>query len=397
MQSNFRPLATLFSLSQPSFFSLFIFNHRAYARAGKAAIEQGKCDQAIEFYERSLTEYSTPDVLNDLVKVERAGNDNSVEFKGILSVFIVSKASKERIKLLGETLLSIQGQVVPADRLCIFVSNVTAELRGLLESLKSALASASLVPEWFEDEAPRSQFWGFRDLIRRASDRQDPNQWIMFGDDDDLWHPLRVKWYRTLCAKDNIQIVCVNRFLRTDGKMPDTLSDLKKIREDELWLSRNPDFPEYWLFGVRSLVLANFFQDCDDLLINHKYCDLLFARYLLRVGDRAQTTLIDDRDIRKWNWGVFYRKDFDEIQVSTEYLGLFEQNLSMIFFNFQSKKEAVKALQGMNNLLQLGWKSKLLISGNQVIDNIASKFRGSLAVFLDDVPEMKQALRVWLQ
>jgi len=109
--------------------SLF-FATRAYARAGRAAIKQEDYSAAIMYFELSLTEHNTPRVLTNLLETEKLRDQKtkreSVDMlDSTISVFIVSKASPERIKFLRETLLSIQNQVVPPiDCVCLLAMSM---------------------------------------------------------------------------------------------------------------------------------------------------------------------------------------------------------------------------------------------------------------------------------
>lgn len=68
-------------------------HHRAFGRIGTAYLKREDYDNAIKFFQKSLTEHRTPDVLNKLKDAERAQSE--AERKAYINPELADKARNE--------------------------------------------------------------------------------------------------------------------------------------------------------------------------------------------------------------------------------------------------------------------------------------------------------------
>lgn len=166
---------------------------------------------------------------------------------------------------------------------------------------------------------PCSQFRHLSELVRFAKD----DTWLMFTDDDDIWHPLRLQQYCILMqaahAHGQLDITYVQA-----GAHYCTLRDMSSdifasthehvdvaLKSGKLKMVHDVKIPEFWSMATRGKFARLFFQRIDDDLLDHGLCDRLFARFLalnkLKCIALTSKEFIDNNMPGFWN--VMYRRN----------------------------------------------------------------------------------------
>jgi hypothetical protein len=140
---------------------------------------------------------------------------------------------------------------------------------------------------------PLSQGKHYKLMTQELAQQYDSKQtWLVFSDDDDIWHPQRTECYskellaasqalpNTLAVYSQIFTEEHNSFLAKH-----TLSNPWKLPVEPLeCLTRG----EYWSRCTRLRTAQQFFDGCMAEVLQHKYWDLCFVKFL-RTGHNYST------------------------------------------------------------------------------------------------------------
>ena len=206
------------------------------------------------------------------------------------------------------------------------------------------------------------------------------DDWIMFGDDDDLWHPDRVKIF-TNCARqalpcaDQIRVSVASEIkqscVATGG---DTLSKAERVLLSAVVSNNTEQYHRLdgyhynlWSFAVKYKVLVEFCMKANTNLLQHKYADYAFSTFLMNTPfmHRVYNLFPHEYDLvglEPSNWMYFFRLNRDCKQLCVEKSSslIFEQT-SM--FNAVLKGIRVKFMEQTNDL------DKLILL-NQAVDEV---------------------------
>lgn len=114
-----------------------------------------------------------------------------------------------------------------------------------------------------------------------------PNDpWIIFSDDDDLWHKLRVEFCSRISAEieeENYSVIYYP--YHTNGQREGNTLEDWLTKENKPFMHKDVTyekiFPEeYFLTSCRLSSFRGFFQQAKDVHLKHTYCDFLFLKYL---------------------------------------------------------------------------------------------------------------------
>ena len=211
-------------------------------------------------------------------------------------------SSVNRIESLRHCLLSIADQTtMPA--LYISWSAATRELEERVEALLREPAMPVIHP--FYHAKPLAQFEHYRFLAMKLRESERSMEgthglshtWLLFSDDDDVWHPQRLHYYcvrlqeldsETRCKR--AQIVRCNWHASlnpgAESKRPPPVtcaSEIEPLFRSARWALKQPppgEWAEHWCLMVR---LDRFLAWCDGAaptLLSSTYCDIAFARTL---------------------------------------------------------------------------------------------------------------------
>jgi hypothetical protein len=136
-----------------------------------------------------------------------------------------------------------------------------------------------------------TQFEHYKLLAEELMAERDAGKtWVIFTDDDDLWHPTRTAHYMKAIkggVMNNSVYVCIEATAELTTKdQPETWEDVDALLASGRGkVTRMGQEGDYHSYGVRLSTLAHFTRECNETMMKHKFCDMGFWRYL-RDGAR---------------------------------------------------------------------------------------------------------------
>mmetsp|Transcript_24665 Transcript_24665/g.53212 ORF Transcript_24665/g.53212 Transcript_24665/m.53212 type:complete len:344 (+) Transcript_24665:278-1309(+) len=150
----------------------------------------------------------------------------------------------------------------------------------------------------------KSQFQRYKSILN-VSVMMKPNAWLMFLDNDDLYHPFRVKFFQDIIAKRRHEeneventFYCGGKLLidvvKANAKFGDDIIkyDMFVSHDDELngivdvaasaKENEEKDVLEYFDHCVKTEILQRFIDVTPDEILSHQLCDVRFAASLSR-------------------------------------------------------------------------------------------------------------------
>ncbi|EFA75280.1 hypothetical protein PPL_11355 [Heterostelium album PN500] len=114
----------------------------------------------------------------------------------------------------------------------------------------------------------KSQFQHYKHLVDHlVSSKISLSTWIIFSDDDDTWHPFRVKGY-----------------LNITRQLKNTFKDNHCIR---VTASHDEKFGEYFEYSIRLKTSVWFFDRAGQELLASSFCKLFFLRYMVSFNSTS--------------------------------------------------------------------------------------------------------------
>ena len=220
----------------------------------------------------------------------------------------------DRVVALRRCLRSIRQQQEPLLRLYISCSGLMhGEAAQVIAEETHGMAVSS-----FHSGQRRSQFEHFRALIATAcfEDALNHDTYILFGDDDDVWHPDRVAIYKGLVGSTR----SLDGLSLEWAAMPRTievgLADSTSI--DNLLqggLASVNQMSVYFMIACKLGAVREFFEVCPPSLVESKFCDIAFKNYML---ERMQTERVKPHShegrslIEQGRWLIYYNNELDD-------------------------------------------------------------------------------------
>ena len=219
-----------------------------------------------------------------------------------LVAFVASHVgSAARVGRLSRLLASVAAQRAPVEGVFISWSAATEALArdaaAVFERFEGRIPGlvASRHPE-----AAASQFAHFRRLAEAQRDA--PDAWVLFSDDDDVWHDGRAEAYEAAvaaAAATNAAAVACLRLARPKGRAA-TVCDARAVDAAVALgaAGASCDYDEYFCYCARRRALDAFFRDAaTDDLVESQYCDLAWYRFLTT---RHEVVLFRPADDANW-------------------------------------------------------------------------------------------------
>lgn len=208
-------------------------------------------------------------------------------------------ADEARLDALVKVLKSIKAQTTPAILWISWSAEAALEPR-TRETLAPFLDKHTTC---FHQRRAKSQFQHYRFLAGRLDNDQESKglcTWVLFSDDDDVWHPMRLQFYCMLLESSGEQerdrsqaVTCPWWAIRADGH--ETLPPASRAEEVEdhlregKWIvqdfSHNTEACEHWCSLVRLERVLAFYEMAPDGLVGSRFCDVAFARFFGKGHD----------------------------------------------------------------------------------------------------------------
>ena len=190
--------------------------------------------------------------------------------------------SMPRLKALMEMVNSWRGQVAEIPlRLSVSCDPVMTQVTTrVIEQLTLEHGSHGLSVD-FVGSTRRSQFEHYRDIARSTS-----IEWVMFSDDDDVWHPERslhviagIQHIEDL-KPTNENVLSIRVAGAVEGDLDRGTAEAVERAMEIGEITAMPEaHDEYWMFACRLKTLQDFVERADTKLIKSPYCDMYFLRY----------------------------------------------------------------------------------------------------------------------
>jgi hypothetical protein len=231
--------------------------------------------------------------------------------------------TEDRIFQLVQCMKSVSLQTDTNACAMVGVSSPHMGLRSIIHGLLCSLNAKRPGIRWYVlvHEQRRSQFEHFRDLLANISDPIDKDAWLMFLDDDDMFHPKRVELFRREAATkflrdcDRLVFNCGDKLLLdsdTIGENPVQLDEFVLDKgSSEPWKGSDElsvvtelvngddverwDVGEYFDFCMHASILRRFLEITPPQILAHKYCD---CRFVMTVGRECVSRYSNSR--YKW-------------------------------------------------------------------------------------------------
>lgn len=240
-------------------------------------------------------------------KIEEIRNEEDVQPPRIICMIASHISSEQRRTYFDELVPTILSQEMTPHRSLISVSRGDGmEWPTRLVDLENAGW------EVFRQPARRAQFSHYDFLCKTLGDEKDNNTWVIFSDDDDLWHTSRTKyyygWINNLRNRyDENRVVSIRpkwwaSGLTIEGKV------IEKINYDPEDHTRGN---EYVHSCMKLTYFRRFMKHCPEEVKDHVFCDVLFSRYIRSLGDDKGITVLGV-PMSEDDWIYFYRKGHDD-------------------------------------------------------------------------------------
>eukprot|EP00747_Dinoflagellata_sp_TGD_P108744 gnl/TRDRNA2_/TRDRNA2_170506_c0_seq2.p1 gnl/TRDRNA2_/TRDRNA2_170506_c0~~gnl/TRDRNA2_/TRDRNA2_170506_c0_seq2.p1 ORF type:complete len:690 (+),score=111.81 gnl/TRDRNA2_/TRDRNA2_170506_c0_seq2:197-2071(+) len=267
----------------------------------------------------------------------------------ILALMAAHVRTKQRATRLYHALSSIQAQelppgveFVPSVSWSVAGSEILADVQQTIESFEG-LVAVHQTTKHSQFEHLRAAMHQAEEEVRRRGGAGDRSIWIIFGDDDDIWHPRRVaelvNAIRDHPLVDAVAGFCTanrancvdSRGAEADSNLPCTMEqvedflrvgrgyrmelgevysewydNLKEPGSTEVEAIPEDIFLEYFDFCPRLRIFREFFQITSTDIIQHKYCDLRFGRFLMQYPLSGKELGLELSVFKPDCWMYFY-------------------------------------------------------------------------------------------
>lgn len=195
--------------------------------------------------------------------------------------------SIERFLCFKELWQSIKSQLKYPSFILISVSNspeLEQDLNEFLQNLRSCF-NIKIVRS-----KKQSQFQHYKQLLPELRKLPDTT-WIIFSDDDDIWHKRRIMSYsKTLDLPPSTSPGFIQSYLH--GKMED--GEIKCVTSN---------YVNYVDFLCRIKDVITFLERCSENVLSNRFCDVFFRRYIELLHGKNSMVVNSDSD----NWMYMWR------------------------------------------------------------------------------------------
>ena len=224
-------------------------------------------------------------------------------------------SSRQRLEYLRQALQSIGSQAVPPDVLVVSwyaEEPLAGEVATALRTVRLPLRLRSL-----RQRRRLSQYGHLREALA-AFELEAPRDaagaaasWLLFSDDDDLWHPQRGRLARLACAQASAEPPLAAGEPRTralafgiyaypveaaaqEAKTTAHVDQALDARKAAIWLGAS----EVFQYAVRPALLRTFLRAESEAVLSHRFADVRFATWMRQVHRAAVRELGADELMR---------------------------------------------------------------------------------------------------
>lgn len=177
--------------------------------------------------------------------------------------------------------------------------------------------AVKIAEKYLEDDQLRiwevegRQFEKYKVASERLLKELNANDWLIFTDDDDLWHKQRVEFFNFFTSDDHshdvVRVMRICENLKTVTEQNYTIAEHidKALAEDKLDIVDETQ-TNYVNYMVRFHVLHNFFTAVSPILLKHKYADMGFCQYLNTKFELPEVSMYNET-----NWMYYFRMNKD--------------------------------------------------------------------------------------
>lgn len=219
-----------------------------------------------------------------------------------------------------ELLSSIERQTVRAESAIISISFYTpttptdlAVRADILQRL-AELGFITLI-----QTSQLAQFEHYQRVMRHLRDDRGfgRSNWLLFSDDDDLWHSERTEWYKKTTRMPKFYDCGVVRSLLDNGEQ-----------------STDGNYVD---FAVQFSIFHEFFATiASPEMLRHRFCDVRFKRFLLERGCAQVGAFCIDQPVYHWRKDASFTRNSDR-QQGTDAFAAIESNLELFFATFSQQ------------------------------------------------------------
>jgi hypothetical protein len=217
-----------------------------------------------------------------------------------------------RLEHLKSMLESVRNQRIPLTG-GLFVSIYVDPILGLSRANVRALFNGIPHLHIFLQKRPKLQFMQFYEMFTRLNAVFPcPNGkalYIMFSDDDDLWHPQRTHYYHALhtgsSKRDNVTGLCLVEYAKTNNIACSTRhnNDVDSMIACGCVKFEHKHGGEYHQLAVKPIVLQDFFIKFLELCKRNRYADMEFRNFAFSYGGKQNMTVFGIPG----TWAYYYR------------------------------------------------------------------------------------------
>jgi hypothetical protein len=162
--------------------------------------------------------------------------------------------------------------------------------------------------------APLTQGEHYKALVNwdKLASLDADNTWVMFTDDDDAWHMERAATYAAALRRAQqgdrlartLAVYCGKIRQREGAFTPSSEHCVLPWEADQQLGQLMSDRDEYWAYVMRLSSAAWFLANCSPAVLEHKYWDLCFAKFL----GKGHSYLIERAQPSRGCWMYLYTK-----------------------------------------------------------------------------------------
>ncbi|CAE8618610.1 unnamed protein product [Polarella glacialis] len=187
---------------------------------------------------------------------------------------------QQGLTYLQNSVQSIEEQTSQLRLLAIGISAVPQMYTATRDALQAMLQYSSCNLRVRLSKTPLKQFQHFKAIMQYVSALEAESTWVLFSDDDDLWHSSRVSFYKSVIAASNCP--ALSSILSAGGCAINTENISGSAPSPGQYYIDPEGDGNYQFLCVRLSVLQNFFAEVHEPELQGPFADLCFVTWVFR-------------------------------------------------------------------------------------------------------------------